>query len=153
MEFNECGQDERKHQRRTDDRHGSLPRPSEIIPRAFVRIHGDADLQVSQKHLGMKRTEKDFGVIRNCDDSSASAILSALDVDVEKLLCSAQFSAAVADREFCAAVAKHWPTVRARVSTVQLQQARKLADQLGGEAQVRYEQAVRRARQFGVEVP
>ncbi len=78
---------------------------------------------------------------------------AAREYDVEKLLCSAQFSAAVADREFCAAVAKHWPTVRARVSTVQLQQARKLADQLGGEAQVRYEQAVRRARQFGVEVP
>lgn len=73
--------------------------------------------------------------------------------DLRALLMSNHFSLALNDRKLCSALAERWPDIRARVAQEDVELAHRFADTLDPEARARYQQAVRRANEYGVEVP
>jgi hypothetical protein len=73
--------------------------------------------------------------------------------DLRTLLRSPHLTAALEDDALCRAIADRWPDLRARLAREDVNRARQLAARLDGDARTRYEQAVRRAQEFGVELP
>jgi hypothetical protein len=75
------------------------------------------------------------------------------DRDLRAILMSDHFHGALADDEFCAALARHWPEVRHRVSASQIGKARLAAERFGPQVEAGIERATRRAEEFGVYLP
>jgi|GEM_PF-4500275 len=73
--------------------------------------------------------------------------------DLTTLLSSPQYTAAINDDEFCRALARHWPALRARATDAKVERLHRMAAQLDDQARARLEQSKRRAREFGIEVP
>jgi hypothetical protein len=72
--------------------------------------------------------------------------------DVEAIMSSTHLARALADDELCNAVAGKWPDVRRRIADSEIARARQIAAALDGSARTRYEQAVRRAEEFGLRI-
>lgn len=73
--------------------------------------------------------------------------------DLRALLMSNHFSRALNDRKLCSALAERWPNIRARIAQEDIELAHRFADTLDPAARARYQQAVRRANEYGVEEP
>lgn len=73
--------------------------------------------------------------------------------DLTTLLSSPQFAAALADDEFCRAVARHWPELRARATEAKIARLRELTAKLDAPARAKVNQAEQRAGEFGIRLP
>jgi hypothetical protein len=72
---------------------------------------------------------------------------------LKTLILSHHLTDALNDDQLCKAIADHWPTVRADIAEGDIRRATQMAGSLTGEARARYDFALRRAKEFGVEVP
>ena len=73
--------------------------------------------------------------------------------DIQALMRSRHLTDALADDELCEAIADRWPDIRAGISDTQIAKAHRVAGDLKGEARSQYRRALRRAKEFGIEVP
>lgn len=73
--------------------------------------------------------------------------------DLVAILKSGHFTAALNDDELCEAVAQRWPEVRSKVSDQQIRAAQVAVSQLDPTSRARFDELVRRAREYDVELP
>lgn len=74
--------------------------------------------------------------------------------DLKTILDSPYYAEALADDEFCKAVAAHWPQLRAKISDREIQKARKAAvEHLDPAARSKLERAVEKAEEYDIRLP